>query len=256
MKGIQGILIAAGLGIAGTILSWLYLERLAGREAKVAFIGIRNDAQINVGDLIREGDLVKVEIPRSHVGNLEMIAPLWEFRSTVIDQPSTRTFRGGEIVLHQDIRSPGMRDLNEKLGPNEVAVWLPVDPRTFNASRVNPDDEVSFVVPRSTGPSPTPNGATPTATPSGSSEIIGPFRILEIGSRTGRTEVYRSAGGRPQAEATITVVAKLVGGQVDPTTGAMKGGTLEPVAERILEVIRQTKSQGLQVILHPKRRAG
>ncbi len=257
MKGLQGIMIAAGLGLAGTLLSWFYLERLAGREAKVAFIGIQNNAQINVGDMIRAADLVAIEIPRSRVGNLETIAPLWEYRSTIIDQPSTRTFTGGEILLHQDIRSPGMRDLNTKLGKNEVAVWLPVDPRTFNASRVNPDDEVSFVVPRSGGASnPTPIGDGPASSPRGASEIIGPFRILEIGSRTGRTEVHRSAGGRTQAESTITIVAKLIGGQADASTGTYKGGTLEPVAERILEVIRQTKSQGLQVILHPKRKPG
>ena len=253
MKGIQGILIAVGLGMSGVILSWFYLERLAGREAKVAFIGVQNNARINIGDLIRESDLERVDIPKSRVGNLETVAPLWDYRSTVVDQPSSRSFSGGEIILYQDIRSPGMRDLNEKLGKDEVAVWLPVDPRTFNASRVNPDDEVSFIVPRPGG-GPTPIGTVPPPNSSGANEIIGPFRILEIGSRTGRTEVYRSVGGRPQAEATITVVAKLVGGHVDPGTGVYQGGTLEPVAERILDVIRQTKSQGLQVILHPKRK--
>lgn len=257
MKGIQGILLAAGLGLAGTILSWFYLERLAGREAKVAFIGIDSNAQLNIGDLIRKEHVVRIEIPRSRIGNLETVAPLWEYHNAVLDQPSTRSFQGGEIVLHQDIRAPGMRDLNEKLGKNEVAVWLPVDPRTFNAARVNPDDEVSFVVPRSGGHSgPTPIEGAITPTPGGASEIVGPFRILEIGSRTGRNEVYRATGGRVQPESTITVVAKLVGGQVDANSGAVKGGTLEPVAERILEVIRQTKSQGLQVILHPRRKPG
>jgi hypothetical protein len=257
MKGIQGILIAIGLGLAGTILSWLYLERLAGREAKVAFIGVKANSAINVGDVIRAEHLTPIEIPRSRVGNLETVAPLWEYHSTVIGLPSTRTFQGGEIVLQQDLRSPGMRDLNDKLGKNEVAVWLPVDPRTFNAARVNPDDEVSFVVPRAGLPtSPTPADATEVQEFGGASEIIGPFRILEIGSRTGRTEVYRATGGRTANEATITVVAKLIGGQIDPQTGEYRGGALEPVAERILEVIRQTKSQGLQVILHPKRKAG
>ncbi len=256
MKGIQGILIAIGLGLAGTILSWFYLERLAGREAKVVFIGIKPSAAINVGDVIRAEHLAPIEIPRSRVGNLESVAPLWEYRSTVVGLPSTRTFQGGEIVLQQDLRSPGMRDLNDKLGKNEVAVWLPVDPRTFNAARVNPDDEVSFVVPRAGLPnSPTPVGTAAPPSTSDNSEIIGPFRILEIGTRTGRTEVYRATGGRTANEATITVVAKLVGGQVDPMTGQLRGGTLEPVAERILEVIRQTKSQGLQVLLHPKRKA-
>lgn len=241
MKGIPGILVAVGLGIAGALCNWFYLERLAGREAKVEFIGVRTGVQLNAGEVIKDEHIVSIGIPRSHVGNLQQVAPTWDIRRTVTGQVTSRTFRGGEIVLQDDVRTPGQRDLNEKLGPDEVALWLPVDPRTFSPSRVNPDDEVSFLAPRTGGESPTPIG-DPSGARAGSGEIIGPFRILEIGTRTGRPEVQKAAGVRGGNETSLTIVVK------------MPGGRLEPKAERLTEIIRQTKSQGLQVLLHPKKK--
>lgn len=247
MKGVPGIVLALGLGLGGALLSWFYLERLAGREARVGFIGIRSNVQLNAGEAISADHIVRVDVPRSGVGNLEQVAPLWDYQSTVVGQTSNRSYRGGELVLYQDIRTPGQRDLNEKLGPDEVAIWLPVDPRTFNASRVNPDDDVSFLIPRLPGGSMGSLSPIPETDPvqplTGiGSDIIGPFRILEIGNRTGRTDVFRAAGNRGGNETSITIVAKLVNGR------------LEAKAERITEYLRTTRSQGLQVMLHSKKR--
>lgn len=239
MKGVQGILISIGLGLAGAICNWMYLERLAGKEAKVSFIAIKSDVQLNVGDILREDHLVRIDIPRSAVGNLEQVAPRYDKRVLVIGFPTTRSFQGGELVLGQDIRTPATKDLNEKLGANEVALWIPVDTRTFNSSRVNPDDEISFVLPRAGGTmSSGGEEGAPVAT--SSSEIVGPFRILEIGNRTGRPEVQRASGVRQAVDSSITIVAKLEKGHLDAKT------------ERVTEYMRSTKSQGLQVIVHPK----
>lgn len=244
MKGVQGLLLSLGLGLAGAVCNWFYLERLAGREAKVSFIGIKADAQINVGDKLLDSHLVRVDIPKSAVGNLAQVAPTWDLRSTVAGQGTSRSFRGGELVLQQDLTTPGAKDLNDKLGKDEVALWIPIDSRTFNSMRVNPDDEVSFILPRAGvgGPSPTPIGGSPNS--SGSSDIVGTFRILELGSRTGRPEVQKAAGSRQANENVIAIVSKFTGGK------------LEPKAERVTEYMRATKSQGLQVLLHPKRKPG
>jgi len=245
MKGVPGILIAVGLGIAGAICNWFYLERLAGQEAKEQFIGIKAGTQLNAGEVIRAEHVIPVGIPKSSLGNLDQVAPLWKFRDAVIGLPTNRSFRGGELVLQDDVKTPAQRDLNEKLGPDEVAIWIPVDPRTFNPSRVNPEDEVSFIVPRSAPNSPPPideNEPAGNVQSGGTSEIIGPFRILEIGSRTGRPEVQKAAGARGGNETSITVVAKMVGGK------------LEAKAQRITDIVRTTRSQGLQVMLHPKKK--
>ena len=244
MKGVQGLLLSLGLGLAGAVCNWFYLERLAGKESKVSFIGIRADAQINVGDTLLDSHLVKVDIPQSAVGNLDQVAPHWSDRPLVVGWPSNRSYRGGELVLQQDIRTPGAKDLNDKLGRDEVAIWIPIDTRTFNSMRVNPDDEVSFLLPNSAlgGPSPTPLGGQPGA--SAANDIVGTFRILELGSRTGRPEVQKAAGGRQANENVIAIVAKFTGGRLDAK------------AERVTEYMRATKSQGLQVILHPKKKPG
>jgi Flp pilus assembly protein CpaB len=244
MKGVQGLLLSIGLGLTGAVCNWLYLERLAGHEARVSFIAIKADAQINIGDTLREDQLVKIDIPRSAVGNLEQVAPRWTEIKLVAGWPSNRSYRGGELVLQQDIRTPAAKDLNEKIGKGEVALWIPVDMRTFNSSRVNPDDEVSFLLPREASQSPTPIGENPSPPVNSTNEIVGPFRILEIGNRTGRPEVQRAAGTRQMIDSSITIVAKL------------ESGHLDAKAERITEYIRSTKSQGLQVILHPKKKPG
>jgi Flp pilus assembly protein CpaB len=240
MKGVQGLLLALGLGLAGAICNWFYLERLAGRQERVSFIGIKAEVQINIGDVLREDQLVKIDIPRSAVGNLEQVAPRWKDLDYVVGWPSTRSFRGGELVLQQDIRTPGTKDLNEKIGKTEVALWIPIDARTFNSSRVNPNDEVSFILPRTGGPTTAPVAENETPSVTSNSEIVGPFRILEIGNRTGRPEVQRAAGNRQAIESSITVVAKL------------ENGHLDAKSEKITEYMRSTKSQGLQVILHAK----
>lgn len=244
MKGVQGLLLSLGLGLAGAVCNWFYLERLAGKEAKMSFIGIKADAQINVGDTLLASHLVKVDIPKSAVGNLDQVAPPWGSLSLVVGQPSTRSYRGGELVMQQDVRSPGSKDLNDKLGKDEVAIWIPIDTRTFNSMRVNPDDEVSFLLPNSAlgGPSPTPLGGQPNR--SAHSDIVGTFRILELGNRTGRPEVQKAAGARQANENVIAIVAKFTGGHLDEK------------AERVTEYMRATKSQGLQVILHPKKKPG
>ena len=242
MKGVQGILLTIGLGLAGAVCNWMYLERLAGREAKLSFIGIRSDVQINVGDTLREDQLVKIDIPKSAVGNLEQVATLWSDIKVVSGWPSNRSFRGGELVLHQDIKTPGAKDLNEKLGKNEVALWIPIDMRTFNSARVNPGDEVSFILPKTGGLTMAPGTGDQggTTSVSANSDIVGPFQILEIGNRTGRPEVQRASGVRQTIDSSITIVAKLEKGQLDTKS------------ERITEYMRSSKSQGLQVILHPK----
>ena len=245
MKGVQGLLLSLGLGLAGAVCNWFYLERLAGKEAKVSFIGIKADAQINVGDTLLDSHLVKVDIPRSAVGNLDQVAPHWSDHPLVVGWPSNRSYRGGELVLQQDIRTPGAKDLNDKLGNDEVAIWIPIDTKTFNSMRVNPDDEVSFILPRSGvgGPSPTPVGGQPNM--SANTEIVGTFRILELGNRTGRPEVQKAAGTSRQGnENVIAIVAKFAGGRLDAK------------AEHVTEYMRATKSQGLQVILHPKKKPG
>jgi len=237
-------MIAVLLGLAAAVCNWLYLNKLASAERKISFIGI--NAPVNAGEALLESHFVKVDIPQSAVGNLDQVAPLWNLKSTVSGQTTNRSFRGGELVLLQDLKTPGSRDLSDKIGDDEVALWIPIDSRTFNSMRVNPGDEISFLLPRTGSSGAVP---TPVPTPEGSSsqtgvnDFVGPFRILEIGSRTGRPEIQKASGSRPSNENVIAIVSKFTGGRLDAR------------AERITEYLRAAKSQGLQVILHPKKKS-
>ncbi|MCA9113643.1 MAG: hypothetical protein KDA79_01060 [Planctomycetaceae bacterium] len=238
MKGVQGIVIAVALGLTGAFCNWFYVSRQAGEYERVRFVAVSADAQINMGDRFKESHFATVEIPRANVGNLSRTAVLWRDLPTVINMRATRAYRGGEILLQQDLKTPARQDLASRIGRDERVMWLPVDQRTFDAAHVNPGDLVSFQVPALLNGSPVPAGSS--AGGSGY-EIIGPFRILALGNRMGTREVQRAAGGsRNNSENRLAVSVRV------------DGNRLESKAERISEVLRVTNFQGVQVLLHPE----
>ncbi len=237
MRGIQGVVIAACVGIVGAVCNWYYIHRLSRDKEKVAFVAIERQAQINLGDRFKEAHFVKVDIPKDNLGRLDETAVKWDALDTLIDLPATRSFQGGEILLHQDLKTPASKELNDLIGENERVMWLPVDARSFNPQHVNPGDEVSFRIPSMIGIT---AGSRPGQTPkTGSEEIIGPFRILALGNRKGSSEVHRASGLSAGSENTIAISVKIENDQ------------LEPKAQRISEVMQMTNFNGVQILLHP-----
>lgn len=248
----MGLTIAAGLGIVGAVCNWLYLQQLAREQETVDLIGVRNGAQINIGDTFKESDLEAVPIPRAGAEALLKRAPAWSAREAVIGLPANHVFYGGEIIVNDDLVGPAVRDLAETLQEDEVARWVPIDSRSVVTEQINPGDLVSFEVPRgAVGPTPVtapdaPGDTTLPANPPGgwrSAEFIGPFRVLALGPRREPAHVAEAARGRGAANAsTITIVVKLIDGK------------LEPNAARLFEALRLSGSQGVGVMLHSSRR--
>jgi hypothetical protein len=241
MKGLPGLMIAAGLGVVGAVCNWFYVSKQARDYEKVAFVTIRSDAQINVGDRFKSDHFDKVDIPKKNVGNLDQVAVTWNDAATAIGVPAARSFRGGELLLRQDLTTPAQRDLSQLLGPNEVLRWVPVDPRSFVPEHVNPGDQVSFIVPVLPGGQPTPAGnsqnlaAAPT-------QIVGPFEILALGTRKGRREILRAAGESSGQENLVGVRVQIV------------NGALEAKAVQLFAVLQQTGNKGVGVMLHSARK--
>lgn len=239
MKGFTGLLIAAILGLAGAVCNWLYLQRASNTLDKVSFISIKPDVQLNVGDAILDEHLQKIDLPGSTAGNLNTVAPEWTARAAVVGQRANRIFLGGEIILKMDLASPAQQQLAKTLQENEVAFWVPIDPRSVVAEQINPGDVVSFEVPAPSALENTPGatGANPakTGTPS---EVIGPFRILAIGARREPINVQQAFRGRQGTESTLTIVATLTKGQLDPLTA------------RLAAALGVRNRQGLIVLLH------
>ena len=245
MKGIQGIVIAVALGITGAVCNWLYLSNQARNYQSVSFVAVRADAGVNFGDRFKEDYFVRVDVPKSRVGNLERTAVKWEDRMAWLGIAATRSYgeSGDEILLHQELKTPAKKDLNTMIGESERIMWLPVDSRTFNPSHVNPGDSISFRVPQYASSRPIPakgsSGARPGST-TVSAEIIGPFRILALGNRKGRRDVRKAAGLSSGAENTLAISVI-----VD------KNGHLEARAQQLSQILQLTNFQGVQALLHP-----
>jgi Flp pilus assembly protein CpaB len=241
MKGALGLTIAAGLGIVGAICNWLYLQQLASEQETVSLIGVKPGVQLNIGDPFEEADLEPVPIPRDRAGNLIERAPLWSALSAVQGYSANRVFHGGEILLNDDLEAPAVRNLAETLQDDEVARWVPIDTRAVVTEQINPGDMVSFDV-SSSGESKAAGGdGTRDASPGGS-RIIGPFRVLALGSRREPTNISQSTRPRGgSAPNTIAIVVKL------------KNGEYEPSAAELFDALRSLGTQGVGVQLHSSR---
>lgn len=238
MKGALGLTLAAGLGIVGAVSNWFYLQRLAKDQEKVWFIAIGDGVALNVGDTIKEDDLVRVGIPKSGVDYLDTIAPQWSAVESVKGIRANRPLHEGEIILNQDILQQAQQALSKTLQEDEVVRWVPVDSGTIVPEHINPGDLVSFDVPRIGGAVPTPSGSRAASSGTGMSEIIGPFRVVSLG---GRREPEGVGAGNRRSSGSESRIAIVV---------AYKDGKLEPNAERLFEAIRLAGNQGVQLQLH------
>lgn len=212
MKGIQGLIIAVGLGIAGAVANFYYLANEAQKVEMVRFIGVKPGVTIARGDKLTESNLVAVEIPKNLVGNLFEFACKYSEINDVLGRYVWRTLdcsdNGSVLLMRSDLKTPP-KEL--ELGKGERAIGIPVDARTFVTSLVNPGDKVSFKVPtlapNGMGPTlapksgaaavadlqPKPEEGDNAALPTGPTEIIGPFVVKSIGNRLGDTEVMKAA---------------------------------------------------------------
>ncbi len=244
MKSVSGLIIAIGLGLAGAVLNWMYLEQESSQIEKVNFVGVRQ--RINRGDPIREDALVAMPYPRSMAHGLEEFYILWDARQTVVGRTANRPYGEGDVVLRQDLKAPPpelkLRDKNER------AMWIPVDTTTFVPSLVVPGNDVSFLVSRTLpGGGPTlavpPDGETSEPEPprpAGGTEVIGPFTVLALGNRLGSAEVMQAAKIPQLQENVITVRVK------------MEGDRLEPKAQKLWDLLRATNFRQVGVLLHPQ----
>lgn len=263
MKGLVGIVLAAALGVLGAACNWFYLQRAVQFQNQVTFIGIRPTVHLNVGDLITEEHIERIEIPAVAVGNLNHVAPQWSAKDAVLGHRATRPYMGGEIILEMDLVTPVQQDLAATLNENEVARWVPIDPRSVIPDQINPGDLVSFEVAGAPlqpapslpmGPPTSPQGTEPPTEerPSGGAavsppvspqapiaapgpEIIGPFRVLALGNRRERREIQLAGRGRGGPENTITILVR------------MNGNKLEPKAAKLFEAIRAGRNATVQL---------
>lgn len=243
MKGLPGIIIAVGLGIIGAICNSYYIANKARDYEKVGFIAVKSGVNLKIGDKFKREHLVKVDIPEKKLGNLDKIAVLWEGIGAVIGDPVRRVYSGDELIYRDDLKSPGTKRLPELLAEDEVAMSIAVDSSSFVTSRVNPGDSISFVVPKALPGNSVRTGNSSSIASIASSEhpeVVGPFRILMVGNRTGSKDSFKASGQNTKQENVISVSVKYIEGK------------FEPKAKRLYEIKQIIGSQRMQVVIHPK----
>jgi len=261
MRGIQGLVVAIGLGICGALFNWIYLNTRSQQMEMEQFIGIRPKTVVERNELLTAQHLVPVPIPREAATTLREFALLYSARQSVIGHAVTRTVPGGSLLLNDDLRTPPP-ELNLGQGPDkesqsrERAMWVPFDTRSFVPSLITPGDLVSFLVQRPLAPTPArspaskPDGqptpvpvTTPTAAqPPGGTEVLGPFKVLSVGNRLGSVEAFRAAHMSQAQESVLTILVN-----IEPD------GQLEPKAQRLWDLVRASNFQRVGVLLHPRK---
>lgn len=201
MKGATGLIVAAFLGLLAVVLNWVYLEQKTRDVDSVAFIGVRDGATIQPGELILGKHLVEVRIPARHARNLKDFVYLYQDLDTVTGIPASRTFRGGELFFRDDYVTPATE---LELEDGEMVFWVTVDSRSVVPELINPGDRISFHFPLFTVDA-TGGGNAPRA---GNNEIeeVGPFRVKSLGNRLGSVEVMRAGRRAPAQEQKIGIV--------------------------------------------------
>ncbi len=202
MKGIQGLIVAIGFGIAGSLLNWAYLASRSSQDATVSFVGIQDGKIVNRGETLREDQVVELTLPERWVGNLKDFAVLYSAKETVIGRPVSRTLSGECLLLTDDLKTPpeGL-----KLDEGEEMMWIPVESRAFVPSLISPSDEVMFLVPRITSTMrgrPNDGGADTHRPGVGGTTEMGPFHVRALGNRLGSAQVW-SAAKLPQLQENV-----------------------------------------------------
>ncbi|HVA45473.1 MAG TPA: hypothetical protein VNH11_03730 [Pirellulales bacterium] len=244
MKGMPGLVIACFLGILAAGLNWFYLDRKSREFEKVSFVSVAPDTQIHVGETFAASHFAEMPVPEVAARKLEAVAVLWKDLDTVIGMNAVRNFDGQELLLRKDLETP---PAELELAQDERAMWIPVDQKNFVASLVVPGDEVDFLLPGarraapvvSTDGSPSPTLAAPAA---GHTEIVGPFKVLSIGNRLGKTNVLNASRVPQLQENIITVRVK------------MSGTTLDENSQRLLDALQTTNYREVGLLLRPRKK--
>jgi len=241
MKGPFGILVAAILGVAGMAVSWIYITNKTKSADTVAFIGVREGANLKKGDVIERRRLMSVLIPKSNAASLEDFALKWSGVDSLIGDYAIRDYKDGDLVLVSDQKKP-VTEI--PLKPEERLIWVTVDSKSFVPSHVDPGDQITFIVPtRSEGPTPaTPfsEGAAERDVPLNSHEFIGPFTVGSLGNRLSSREVHEANKLRSDNERIVGVIVRA------------EGDRLDAKAMRLLDALDRAGHRNIAVQLHPR----
>ncbi len=218
MKGLTGIIVAAIFGVLGAALNWFYLANKATQLETIAFLGVREGANLQPGTEFQSSHFVPVRIPKALARDLEDFVYLYQDLPTLEHVRATKAYAGGELLFKQDYRTPAT-DL--ELRPDEVLVTVTVANRS---PLIQPNDRISFSISQ--------GGSDETQ------ELIGPFRVAAIGNQIGNRDVMQAHRIQPVQSNQIGIVCRL------------ENGVLEPKARTLMSRIGGQGARDVMVVWH------
>lgn len=269
MRGVQGLIVAIGLAIAGALSNWFYLSQQDNKMELVYFIGVNPEARVAKGERIRDSHLVPVSIPRASASRLKDFAYFYDEREAVIGYASWRDLEGGNLLWRSDLKSPPTELTNFEGAPEEKpqeveyrAMGVSIDATKLVPALVQPGDLVSFIASkdmfggmnvgedaafRDPNAEENPDAPAPKAAPrsakmnlAGGVTLIGPFKILSLGNRLSSSDVMKSAHV-PQVQENVMMISVRV-----------ERGQLEPKAQALLAAVEQSQGRPMGYLLHPR----
>jgi len=250
MKGLQGLILAIGAGMAAAMFNWAYLNSRSQDIETVYFIGIAEDKTVGRGDRLQKSDLAPIEIPLKNAGNLDTFAYRFDDAETVVSMAVTRQLTPGSMLLREDLKTPAPKlDLDAKRA-DERWMAVAVDSREFVPAFINPGSSIEFHIARPSSRAPTAAGGTPTpagqppvasgeVVSSTEAEIVGPFTVLSVGNRLGSVTAMQAARIRQSQPNVIGILVTVTGGRLDPE------------AQRLQELLAETTPQAIKILIPP-----
>lgn len=191
MKGMQGLIVAAMLGLLGVAMNWIYLQGKTKDIVSISFLGIRSGVTIEPGQLIKDEHLEAVKIPKANSENLKEFAYLYNDRDTIVGIKATRRYQSGDLIYREHYRTPPSE---LKLAQGEKLIWVSVNSNSFVAELIDPGDRIEFTFPVFEKAAAPPKEEGVQAVPAARivrTETIGPFRVASLGTRLSPSDVAR-----------------------------------------------------------------
>ncbi|MCH8922629.1 MAG: hypothetical protein IIA67_05720 [Planctomycetes bacterium] len=250
MKGSIGLIVAGILGLLAVALNYAYLSSKTAGTESVAFIGVREGVTIKVGDLIKKNQLQPVPVPENNAKYLREFAYLYDDVDSVVGAfRATRTLKAGDLLFHQDYRTPPSEPAFAQHKGHSL-MWVSVDSGRFVPSLVDPGDRISFIVPKierrkipgkSQGeddPKVVPKKVIPQS--GDADDLIGPFTVASLGNRLASSDVTKGRSGGRSQERQIGIFAEI------------KGKKFVGEARKLNAAISRSGGRGLGFVLHPR----
>jgi hypothetical protein len=239
MKNWTKLTLPVGLGLAAACAHGLAVY---SKIAPSTYIVVTRD--IVEGEPVAAGDLAKIELYGDQAGLPKTVLPFAQ-RAMMYGQIARRDFSKGDLVLWQDTKPAHGRP---RLAADEVPLQIALSGKSHLTRFLEVGQNVSFLL-ATDADAPVPDRKSssfeeeePLTPIAATSELVGPFRVVAIGSRVEPGDIDRTRN-REEIEM-ITVAAKLVPGDrrhLDPVAERLQMAASGRGTERVYDVIVEWK---------------